>query len=385
MRRLIGFAGILGVALILTATGFASGIHTASAHSDVVGHVYVNDNTAGTNTIAAFDRHANGTLTPLAGSPFAAGGAGTGTITGSQGSLQISSDGNYLLAVDAGSDQISVLRIRSDGSLRLVEGSTISSGGSEPVSIAVYGHLVYVANTGASSANYAGFTLNSDGHLAPLPGSAVTLPGDSGPGDVLFNSTGTRLVGVRVNTSVIDSFVVGTDGRLTPAPGSPFAGQAAGPFGSAFRPGHPNQLFVSNAHAGAGNGSVSAFLDARDGTLTPIGTSPYADLQTAPCWVTITPDGRYLFAVNTGSSSISRFAIADDGGLTLLGSTALNDGSGLRPFDLRVAPDGRYAYVVDAGRNSVSALAVHGGDLTELPSSPVALPAGATPFGIVVD
>ena len=33
----------------------------------VVGHVYVNDNTAGTNTIAAFNRHADGTLTPVAG------------------------------------------------------------------------------------------------------------------------------------------------------------------------------------------------------------------------------------------------------------------------------------------------------------------------------
>ena len=38
---------------------------SASAHaSPVVGHVYVNDNTAGTNTIGAFDRHADGTLTP---------------------------------------------------------------------------------------------------------------------------------------------------------------------------------------------------------------------------------------------------------------------------------------------------------------------------------
>ena len=46
--------------------------------SPVVGHVYVNDNTAGANTIGAFDRHADGTLTPEAGSPFTAGGAGTG-------------------------------------------------------------------------------------------------------------------------------------------------------------------------------------------------------------------------------------------------------------------------------------------------------------------
>ena len=47
--------------------------------SPVVGHVYVNDNTKPANTIGAFDRHADGTLTPEAGSPFAAGGAGTGS------------------------------------------------------------------------------------------------------------------------------------------------------------------------------------------------------------------------------------------------------------------------------------------------------------------
>ncbi|HEY8802279.1 MAG TPA: 3-carboxymuconate cyclase, partial [Candidatus Dormibacteraeota bacterium] len=75
------------------------------------GHVYVNDNTAGVNTIGAFDRHADGSLTPIAGSPFAAGGQGTGTAVGSQGALQLSSDGRYLLAVDAGSNQISVLRV----------------------------------------------------------------------------------------------------------------------------------------------------------------------------------------------------------------------------------------------------------------------------------
>jgi len=41
----------------------------STGSSPVVGHVYVNDNTAGTNTIGAFDRHADGSLTPEAGSP----------------------------------------------------------------------------------------------------------------------------------------------------------------------------------------------------------------------------------------------------------------------------------------------------------------------------
>jgi hypothetical protein len=47
----------------------------------------VNDNTAGTNTVAGFDRHRDGTLAPIDGSPFVAGGRGTGTIIGTQGAL----------------------------------------------------------------------------------------------------------------------------------------------------------------------------------------------------------------------------------------------------------------------------------------------------------
>ncbi|MGA8456057.1 MAG: hypothetical protein WB800_11695 [Streptosporangiaceae bacterium] len=56
-------------------------------------HVYVNDNTVGVITIAGFDRHANGTLTPEPGSPFRAGGAGTGAGLASQGSIQIAPGG----------------------------------------------------------------------------------------------------------------------------------------------------------------------------------------------------------------------------------------------------------------------------------------------------
>src|SRR5712691_9201318 len=119
--------GAIGLILLVT-TGFAATPEIAEAASDVVGHVYINDNTAGINTIGAFDQHADGSVTPASGSPFAAGGAGTGTIVGSQGALQIAGDGRYLLAADAGSNQISVLRIRPDGELRSVEGSPVSSG-----------------------------------------------------------------------------------------------------------------------------------------------------------------------------------------------------------------------------------------------------------------
>ena len=69
---------VLGVAAAAAVAVPASAFASAGA-STVVGHVYVNDNTTGTNTIGAFDRHADGSLTPEAGSPFVAGGAGTGS------------------------------------------------------------------------------------------------------------------------------------------------------------------------------------------------------------------------------------------------------------------------------------------------------------------
>jgi DNA-binding beta-propeller fold protein YncE len=379
MRLFARTALTIGVfTLVIAASIVPAG---AAADSEVVGHVYVNDNTAGANTVAGFDRHADGTLTPLPGSPFSVGGAGTGSGIGSQGALQLSADGRYLLAVDAGSNEISVLRLKPDGRLTEAEGSPVWSGGNEPVSIAVHDNLVYVANAGDGASNYTGFTLNPGGHLRPLTDSTFLLPDGSAPGDVLFNGNGRRLIGTRVGPSLIDSFTVGPSGRLTAAPGSPFAAQGPGPFGSEFSPTHGTQLFVSNAHGGPGNGTVSAFNDADNGVLSSIGSSPFADLQTAPCWVEISHDGKYLFTVNTASSSISRYSIAADGTLTLLGSTSFN---GKGAFDARLAPDGATLWVVDDGSNAVTGFTVIGGDLRELPSSPTALPAGAAPFGIVV-
>jgi 6-phosphogluconolactonase len=375
--------GSVAVATVLTITGAAAATG-AQAHpgSPVVGHAYVNGNTTGTNTVDVLDRHADGSLTPAAGSPVAIGGAGLGAGLGSQGAIQASPHGRYLLAVDAGSNQISVLRVGSDGRPTLV-GVPVWSGGVEPVSIAVSRkRIVYVANIGNGGSDYQGFRLSRGGRLIRIPHSRVSVPEGSAVGDVLFNGTGDRLVGTRDNTSLIDSFTVAANGRLTAAAGSPFTAQSLGPIGSEFRPAHPSQLFVSNAHAGPGLGTVSAFRDARDGVLTSVGHSPFPDHQTAPCWVEITHDGKYLFTVNTASGSLSRYAINPDGSLHLLGTTAISDGTDA--LDARLSPDGKTLSVTGGSSHVVSTFAVDGGNLTELAGSPVALPAGGSPTGLVV-
>ncbi len=185
------------LALALTGPAVGSASADSPSHADA-GHAYIDDNTAGTNTIAGFARAADGSLTALPGSPFSAGGSGLGKGVGSQGAIQVTDNGRLLLAVDAGSNQVSVLRIEHDGSLELV-GSPVASGGVKPVSIAIHRHLVYVANAGnvVSGANYTGFILHH-GQLTPLADSTVALSPTAAPGDVLFNGDGTKLVGAEV-------------------------------------------------------------------------------------------------------------------------------------------------------------------------------------------
>jgi DNA-binding beta-propeller fold protein YncE len=384
MNRLARLVALGGTAAALL-TSLTIGT-VAAAGSPVVGHLYVNNNTAGTNTVAGFDRHADGSLTTIAGSPFVAGGAGTGLPFGSAGGLQRSSNGRFLLATDPASNQISVLKIKSNGSLKLVE--VDSSNGLTPISIATHGSLVYVANTGADGSNYTGFRLNAGGHLSPIAGSTFALPDSAAPGQVLISPDGHRLVATRVGPtagpSFLDAFRIGADGRLTAAPGSPYSAERIGPFGSTFSPTHGNQLFVSNAHDGAGNGSVSVYDVAADGSLTAISGSPFADDQTAPCWVAISPEGNALFAVNTGTGSVSAYTVAGDGTLGLVGSTTASL-AGLKAFDAGVSPDGQFLYVVDAGVAKVSAFAIDGTSVTEIAGSPIAIPGGAAPFGMVVD
>jgi 6-phosphogluconolactonase len=393
LRTKIVTVAVAALAALLVAVS-ATAAPAPSPPLRVVGQVYINDNTAPVNTVAAFNRLADGTLTPVAGSPFAVGGSGTGHADASQGSLELSADGRYLLAVDAGSNQISVLRIKPDGSLQIAEGSPVASNGVDPVSIAVSDDLVYVANAGPGSnpgdTNYTGFTLNPGGHLRAIPDSTYPLASNSKPGDVLFNRDGNRLVGARIASSQIDSFTVGHDGRLTTAPGSPYDAQAFSPaqgygqLGSEFSPTDPDQLFVSDAHVAAGGpapGLVSSFTDAADGTLTPIAGSPVGNDGIASCWVEISHDGKYLFAVNTASATISSYSIGIGGTLTFLYSTPPGEiGAGAE--DARLSPDGSTLWVVESGTNAVTGFSVSGGTLTPLSSA--AGPSGATPSGIVV-
>jgi 6-phosphogluconolactonase len=112
--------------------------------------------------------------------------------------------------------------------------------------------------------------------------------------------------------------------------------------------------------------------------LTPLSQS-VATNQTALCWMVVTPNGRFVYGTNTGSGSISGYAIDFDGGLTLLnadGRTGVT-GDGSMPIDLALTDSGRHLFSLNSGSNSIGAFRVESdGSLTRLRFTS-GLPAGA--------
>lgn len=360
-------ARIIGAALaILTvaATAAAQGIGT-------VGAVYTATNHASGNSILAFDRDADGSL-QTAGS-VSTGGLGTGAGLGNQGGLRMTQDGKFLIVVNAGSHDISVVEVGRDG---LVLRDRKPSGGLRPVSVAVDARLIYVLNAGGAvggADNVTGFRLSRDGRLSALPNSTRPLSATStGPAQVEFSPDGAHLVVTEKATNRIDVFAVGDDGRL--GPGMSYASAGQTPFGFAF--GRRNQFFVSEAFGGAPNGSAVSSYEIRDDGLLQVISPSVPTTETAACWVVVSEDGRFAYATNAGSGSISGYGIRPDGTIALLDADGATATPGAGPSDVATTGNGRFIYALHAGLGaiSVSKLDDHGG-LTSLGLA--TLPAGA--------
>src|SRR5262245_4031451 len=110
------------------------------AQSDAPGAVYTMTNTV-LNAVVVYSRSAAGTLTPAG--QFATGGSGTGSGLGNQNGVVLTRNNRWLLVVNAGSNQVSVFDVLSNG---LELGDVVASGGNMPISVTAHGKLVYVLN-----------------------------------------------------------------------------------------------------------------------------------------------------------------------------------------------------------------------------------------------
>src|SRR5436190_13845479 len=355
---------------IAVCTALALGtLAVAASHASAAsraGTVYTSTNAGSGNAILAFDRAGDGSLRP-AGS-FSTGGDGAGAGLGSQGALSLADHGGLLYAVNAGSNSITAFSVRAHG-LHLL--GTTPSGGDEPISLTVHGNLLYVLDAG--SGVISGFTGARDGQLAALGGSTQPIAG-SGPAQVGFTPGGGALVVSDKDTSTIDTFLLDSQGRAGAAQSNPSEGDT--PFGFDFdKRGH---LIVSEAFGGApGASALSSYSVAPAGALDTISPS-IPDHETAACWVEVTKNGRFAYTTNTGSGSISSYAVAHDGSLGLLERVAADAGAGSAPTDLAQSRSGRVLLALLPGTDSVAAYRVGSGGGLSLVDQAGGIPVSAT-------
>ena len=181
------------LSLFLSLCGFAA---PAVADNYGTGQVFTMTNAAGGNAILIFNHHPQQGL--VGAGSVATGGDGTGAGLGNQGGVILSKHHRWLYAVNAGSDSVSVFRVRKGG-LTLID--TIPSDGSQPVSLTRHGNLLYVLNAGSDS--IAGFTINDfHGKHRVLSVARVQPRSVSRPGAMRWSSPRRRPTGSRPSSSM---------------------------------------------------------------------------------------------------------------------------------------------------------------------------------------
>lgn len=355
---------IFSIALVCAAAAASAHSYRHDRNDDTV---YTMSNATAGNSVLAFRKARGGTLEPAGEYPT--GGLGTGGGLGNQGAL--ATDGDFLLVVNPGSDDVSVFR-EFRGDLELVD--RVASGGIQPVSVTIDRDLVYVLNAGSDS--IAGFIMDWTGKLQALSGSEQGLSGSGvGAAQIQFSRDGRTLIVTEKASNRIVTFVLNraglpVDRKITDSPGQT-------PFGFAL--GRGRQVLISEAAGGAANAStVSSFRIQRNGVLEVLDPS-VATQQSAACWVAVSPDTRFAYTTNTGSGTVSGFRILRNGELKLLRSDGIsgNTGAGSAPIDMTFSDRGRLLHVLNSGNQTITTFLVsHSGRLHTLGSA-AGLPVGA--------
>lgn len=363
-------------------------------------------NVQGANTIIAYGRNADGSLTPIG--PFTTNGAG-GDYDGGEGldplisayALTKTPDNRNLLAVNAGSNTITSFNINDDFSLTAA-GDPQPTGAIGPNSIAyqpknidgVRG-LVYVSNITrleflsqgepAQQGTVTGFWLLDDGSLSPIAGSTRNLP--IRPSAVQLSDDGNWLVVASINAGAaglasgsedeLTVFNVGADGLLSATAWgtatSTLRGNTEGrnlPSAIGFQIVGNNYVVVTEAREfqpdgtppafpALQDGSVSSWQIQGDGSLTPITLdvrSGEGNTGRTACWLDFTADGSTFFVSNAIEASLAAYSYSG-GAVALLDQTAaVGTGTGGADngpdafartdgwIDMWITDDGQYLY-----------------------------------------
>ena len=339
--------------------------------------VYTNNNTAGANTVTAFSVAGNGALTPVAGSPFATGGTGTGLGFYASNRARTCVVGNQLYITNEGSNSVSGFNINpTTGALTLVPGTPFATGGLGAgfgISLDCTPNRQFLIAANSTSDNITVFSISSNGALTPVAGSPFSAGGK--PDGIRVSPTGQFLSVALDDIDRVAMFSIAANGTLTPVSGSPFASPANGSVTGVEINCAGNLLFAAQCCGGGTN--VDVFSISANGALTLIQSSNNPTVGDNSNVAVLSPNQQFLFVSNQDSNTVTVFNVAANGMLSLVAGSPFANPGGDTPQQLATDQSGTFLYANNQnGTVGVFSIASNGA-LSPIAGSPFA--AGSSP------
>jgi 6-phosphogluconolactonase (cycloisomerase 2 family) len=341
------------------------------------------------NTVSAFSVGPTGALTPVPGSPFATGGLGNGVSTFSGDRAAICMIGNRLYVANQASNNVSGFDINpTTGVLTLIPGSPFATGGTSSgtgagMSLERVPNGQFLIATNGFSGDITVFSIAPNGALTPIAGSPFPVlppPSFGAAGGIKVSPNGQFLAVTLSGTDdQVAMFSIASNGALTPVSGSPFSSPANGFAAGVDINCASNLLFVGEANSSGTN--VSVFNIASNGALTSglafNNSPPNAGVNSSV--VLLSPNEQFLFVSNQNSNTITVFNVAPSGSLSLVSGSPFANPGGNTPMQMVTNAAGTFLYVnnkatnslMDDGTVSIFSIAANG-SLTPVSGSPFA-------------
>jgi len=347
--------------------------------------VYTLSNETENNRVIAFDidKSAIGGPQIKEIGSFRTRGRGTGAPLGNQSAITTDESDRWMFVTNAGDGTITSMRLQEDG-LEFV--NRLSSNGHSPISVTVFGTMVYVLNEGSGQQsdppqrrydNISGFRFNAQGSLSPIKGSTRILDRTqlTAPAQVGFNKSGTVLLVTEKATNQLTTFRVFQNGL--PAR-QPLKRTSAVPTPFGFEFGDRDFVFITEANGGSQGVTASYRIDRGTGAVSPaVDVIQQGD---ASCWTVLSSDQTVGYSVNTGSGSISLYRVNFDGSIEpFFGNPARQISTGNAPRDAVLTQDTRNLLTLNNGDGQVRVFNVFrsggiaGGGTAQVPTSSTGL------------
>jgi 6-phosphogluconolactonase (cycloisomerase 2 family) len=274
-------------------------------------------------------------------------------------------DGRFLYVADTDAGNVLVYRVLKSGTLAALE-KVKADGDPFGLAMAPDGRTLYAASQGTDKVTI--FSVGEDGRLVRRNS---VKSGGTNPRSVAVSPDG-RFVYVTNGTR--DPAVPGTLATFAAADDDlkQLASIVIGRFGAGITISADGRLLYAESQA---TNQVRGYRRGADGLLTELPGSPF-DSPDDPEGIAITPDARHVFVAATGQTpegtpggpgNVQAFNTQPGGTL----GPAMLFGAGELPDSLVLSPSARFLYAANGNSNDVSAYAIGpDGTLRQIPNSP---------------